>query len=336
MLPEYAKDQPAGFTNRIERVAVVGAGGSIGRHIATELVKTGRHTVTGLTRADSKNQLPAGVKPAYINYDDESTLVTALQGQQFLVITMSVMAPPDTQSKLFRAAAKAGVPYIMPNGYGSDFTNDALAQETRRGDVIRKSLREIEATNVCSWVTLVCGFWYKFSMARGAECFGLDVTNKTFAFIDDGKTKTNISTWDQCGRAVAGLLSLKELPEGPDDTGPTVSTWKNKPLYIASFTINQKDIFESWKGVTGDKDEEWTINYESSRARYERGQERLQEGDKMGYVQILYTRQFYPNGDGNSGEKHGLANGTLGLPREDLDECTKRAKAMIESGYVYH
>ncbi|PYI07974.1 NAD(P)-binding protein [Aspergillus sclerotiicarbonarius CBS 121057] len=336
MLPEYAKDQPAVFTNCIERVAIVGAGGSIGRHIATELVKTCHHTVTGLTRTDSKNKLPEGVKPAYINYDDESTLVTALQGQQSLVITMSIMAPPDTQSKLFRAAAKAGVPYIMPNGYGSDFTNDVLAQETRRGDVIRKSLREIEETNVCSWITLVCGFWYEFIMARGAECFGLDVKSKSFTFIDDGKTKINISTWDQCGRAVAGLLSLKELPEGPDDTSPTVSTWRNKPLYIASFTISQKDISESWKRVTGDKDEEWTIDYESSKIRYERGQERLQKGDKMGYVQVLYTRQFYPNGDGNFEEKHGLANDTLGLPREDLDKCTKRAKAMIERGYVYH
>ncbi|PWY86476.1 NAD(P)-binding protein [Aspergillus sclerotioniger CBS 115572] len=336
MLSEYAKDQPAGFTNRIERVAIVGTGGSIGRHIAAELVKTGKHTVTGLTRTDSKNKLPEGVKPAYINYDDESTLVTALQGQQFLVITLPVKAPPDTQSKLLQAAVKAGVPYIMPNGYGSDFTNDALAKATRRGDVIRKSLQEIEATNVCSWITLVCGFWYEFSMARGEDCFGFDVKNKKLTLIDDGKTTINTSTWDQCGRAVAALLSLKELPDDPNDTSPTVSTWKNKPLYIASFTISQIDMFESWKRVTHEKDEEWMIGYETSEARYERGLERSEGGDRMGYVQALYTRQFYPNGDGNFGKKHGLANDILQLPREDLDECTKRAKEMVDSGYVYH
>ena len=276
------------------------------------------------------------MKPAYINYDDESTLVTVLQGQQFLVITMSVMAPPDTQSKLFRAAAKAGVPYIMPNGYGSDFTNDALAKETRRGNVIRKSLQEIEATNVSSWITLVCGFWYEFSMARGEDSFGFDVENRKLTLIDDGNTKINVSTWDQCGRAVAALLSLKELPDAPDDTSPTVSTWKNKPLYIASFTISQRDIFESWKIVSRNVDGEWTIDYESSKTRYERGLERSKRGDRMGYVQALYTRQFYPNGDGNFGKKHGLANDILQLPREDLDECTKRAKEMIDSGYVYH
>ncbi|OJZ82263.1 hypothetical protein ASPFODRAFT_36679 [Aspergillus luchuensis CBS 106.47] len=337
MATEYAKDQPPGFTNRIERVAIVGASGSIGRYIATELVRTGKHTITGLTRFKGKKELPEGVIPSYIDYDDESTLVKALQGQQFLVITMSVMAPPDTQSKLIRAAAEAGVPYVMPNAYGSDFTNDALAKETGRGNVIRKTLQEIEATNVCSWIALVCGFWYEFSMARGAECFGFDMQRKHLTLIDNGDTKINVSTWDQCGRAVAALLNLKELPDGPGDTSPTVSTWKNRPLYIASFTISQKDMFESLKKVTGDKDEEWTIEHEKSHDRYVRGQERLQkENNKLGYVQMLYTRQFYPNGDGNFGEKHGLANDALGLPPEDLDECTKRAKEMIESGYAYH
>lgn len=276
------------------------------------------------------------MKPFYIDYDDESTLVKALQDQQFLIITMFVIAPPDTQAKLIRAAAKAGLPYVMPNAYGSDFTNDALAKETRRGDVIRKSLQEIEATNVCSWIALVCGFWYEFSMARGAECFGFDVQRKHLTLIDNGNTKINISTWDQCGRAVAALLNLKELPDGPGDTSPTVNTWKHRPLYIASFTISQRDIFESWKRVTGDKDEEWTLEYAPSHERYAQGQERLKKGDKLGYVQMLYTRQFYPNGDGNFGEKHGLANDALGLPRENLDECTKRVKEMIEGGFAYH
>ncbi|PYH90901.1 NAD(P)-binding protein [Aspergillus ellipticus CBS 707.79] len=333
-MPQYAKDESPGFTNRIERVAVVGAGGSIGQHIATQLVKTGKHTVTALTRADSKSKLPQGVTPVYVNYDDESSLVAALQGQQFLVITMAVTAPPDTQSKLFRAAAKAKVPYVMPNGYGSDFTNDNLAKETLRGDVIRKLVKEIEDTEVCSWITLVCGFWYEFSMARGPECFGFDTKNKKLTFMDGGDTKINISTWEQCGRAIAGLVSLKELPDDEKDTSPTVSGWKNRPLYTASFLISQRDIFESWKRVTGDTDQDWTFDDEPSHVRYARGKERLQNGDKMGYVQVLYSRQFYPNGDGTFQAK--LANKLLGLPQEDLDTCTKGAKAMIESGYAYH
>jgi len=41
--------------------------------------------------------------------------VETLRGQQVLIITISVAAPSDTISKLVRAAAKAGVPYILPN-----------------------------------------------------------------------------------------------------------------------------------------------------------------------------------------------------------------------------
>jgi uncharacterized protein YbjT (DUF2867 family) len=54
--------------------------------------------VTALTRTGSKNSLPAGVVAAPVDYDDEATLVAALQGQQFLVITLPVTAGPDTRT----------------------------------------------------------------------------------------------------------------------------------------------------------------------------------------------------------------------------------------------
>jgi saccharopine dehydrogenase-like NADP-dependent oxidoreductase len=87
-------------------------------------------------------------------------LVSALEGQQFLIITVSVMAPPDTHSKLVQAAAKAGVPYVMPNCYGEDFTDDdeKFSKENIVGDVCRTRIAEIEAAGVSLWVALVCGF----------------------------------------------------------------------------------------------------------------------------------------------------------------------------------
>jgi len=83
--------------------------------MATELLKTGRHTVTAITRHDSTAALPPGIKTTKVNYDDPATLVAALQGQDALIITMNTQAPPDTQSKLLRAAAEAGVPWVLPN-----------------------------------------------------------------------------------------------------------------------------------------------------------------------------------------------------------------------------
>jgi tryptophan synthase beta chain len=73
------------------------------------------HILTAITRDGSKDKLPEGVKIAQVDYDDEATIFAALEGQQILIITLSVAAPQDTHSKLIKAAAKAGVPYVMPN-----------------------------------------------------------------------------------------------------------------------------------------------------------------------------------------------------------------------------
>ncbi|KAL4956486.1 hypothetical protein BDW69DRAFT_203052 [Aspergillus filifer] len=337
-IQKYAKDQPTGFTNRIERVAIVGAGGSIGKPIATELLKTGRHSVTALTRASSTNTLPTGIEAIEVDYDDEQSLINALRGQQFLIITLAVTAPPDTEEKLIRAAAAAGVPYIMPNAYGWDVTNESIARDIPiPGHGGFKEVCESVSDQGLSWIALVCGFWYEFSLVNGAEWFGFDFKNKKVTFYDDGNTKINVSTWEQCGRAVAALLDLKELPEDESDSSPTVSAWRNKPLYMDSFALSQRDMFESWKRVTGEKDSQWTVEYEGSKERWARGCEMLKNGDRRGLALAMYARVFFENGDGNYGEKapSGLQNEVLGLPSEDLDERTGVARGLLERGYSY-
>ena len=46
-----------------------------------------------------------------------------------------------------------------------------------------------------------------------------------------------------------------------------------------------------------------------------------------------YARIFYPNGDGDFESKWGTSNKLLGLPKEDLDEATKRIVEMVDSGW---
>ncbi len=305
----------------------------MGKRITEQLIKTGIHTVTALTRHDSKSEMLVGAKVVRIDYDDESSIVAALRGQQFLVITMSVMAPPEQHSKLVQAAAKAHVPYVMPNGYGIDIANENLNKDLLTPDLLQGHLTEIENTGA-SWIVLVCSLWYEYSLAMGPEWYGFDFKNKKVTFFDDGNTRINTSTWEQCGRAVAALLSLKELPEDENDKAPTVSTWRNKPMYISSFLINQKEMFESWKRVTGDRDEDWTIEYQPTAERYAQGIERFKAGDRRGWAEARFTRIFFPNGDGNYEDKYGLANAGLGLPKEDLDECTKVAKKMIDEDFA--
>jgi hypothetical protein len=239
--------------------------------------------VTALTRAYSKSTLPEGVKVAQINYDDEDSLVSALKGQQFLVITLTVRAPPDTQSKLVKAAAKAGVSYIMPNFFGYDPLNETFPQEYLYGNAF-KICGEIESLGVSSYIALVCGFWYEWSLALGPANFGFDFKNKKVTFFGDGKTSVNISTWRQCGRALGGLLSQKELPDDASDKSPTVSQWKNKPLYISSFRIRQWDMLDSIHRLTGAMDKDWEIVHEPSTERYKNGLEEMKKGERTGFL----------------------------------------------------
>ncbi|EEU46772.1 uncharacterized protein NECHADRAFT_36605 [Fusarium vanettenii 77-13-4] len=337
MAQKYAKDQPEGFTNRIERVAIVGAGGSVGQYLARALLQTGKHTVTAITREGSTSKIPEGAKSVIVDYENEDSIVAALKGQQFLAISMSVTAAPGTQEKIIAAAAKAGVPWVMPNCYGTDFTNASLAEENMTGQSVLPGIKAIEDAGVSSWIAMGCSYWYEFSIAQGPQWYGFDFSDnqRKVTFYDDGKTQINTSTWLQCGRAIAALLSLKELPEDENDKSPTISQWRNKPMWISSFLISQREMLDSIQRVTGTTDKDWEIEYEGSHERWSRAMDMLKKGDRRGWAMGMYARTFYPNGDGNIEAKYGLANDVLGLPKEDLDEATKRALEMVHSNYNY-
>jgi len=304
------------------------ATGHVGKYFVEELLKTGKHKITALTRADSKGTPPAGVKTVQVDYDDDGkSLVSALQGQQFLIISLSVMAPADLHSKVVKAAVKAGVPHIMPNVYGSDIRNKKLGEEDLYGAGALQRCLEIESLG-SSYTAMTCGFWYEWSLALGEQWFGFDIKNRKVTFFDDGKTRVNTSTWIQCGRVLGALLSL---PEG--GAPPALSDWKNEPLYLTSFTVSQRDMLDSIHRVKGTSDKDWEIKYEPTAERYQTGLAEMKNGIRTGFAKAMYTRAFFPNGDGNYGSHKRLANELFGLPKEDFDEATKRAVDMVESGW---
>lgn len=132
MSHHFASQLPAGSSNFIEKIAIVGVSGQIGRYLTAELLKTGQHKVTAVSRVDSKAEIPSGVATVRVNYDDYASLVEGLKGQDLLIITMGVMAPRDTQRKLISAAKDAGVQWVMPNewGYASNKADDNFGTES--------------------------------------------------------------------------------------------------------------------------------------------------------------------------------------------------------------
>lgn len=256
-----------------------------------------------------------------------------MKGQQFLIVTMSVRAPPAIHVKIITAAIKAGVSYILPNWYGPDISNDKMIEEAYYGRPVKAGIRAIEANGGAAWTALCSNHWYQWSLIMGQQWYGFDLANKKAVFYEDGKTLINTTTWDQSGRAMANLLSLPELPVDENDKSPTVSQWQNKPIYISSFRVSQRDMLDSIHRVWGTTDADWVIEHESSEERWKKCVESIDSGDWKVPVHCMYSRHFFPNGDANIEAKHGLDNEVLGLPKEDLDEATKNALDMFAAGY---
>ncbi|GAM85456.1 hypothetical protein ANO11243_034630 [Dothideomycetidae sp. 11243] len=303
------------------------AGGTIGTHIATALSKTGRHTVTAISRKNSNNSFPSGILVARVDYEDESTLVDALKGQHFLVITMAPTAPRDTHSKLIQAAAKAGVPYVIPNWFAGDIDDVKFGQDTMLGSVAKSQRDEIEGLGM-HWIAICCGFWYDYSLAGGANRFGFDFDKRSLIVYDDGNTEISTTTLSQVGVAVAKLLSLKEFPDDTDDKSLALSSFSNKALYVKSFVLSQNDMFESVKRVSGTTSADWMVTSEATKQRYEDGLAQVKHGDMVGFSKMLYARGFYPDRPSDLSSK--AQNELLGLPAEDLDAATRSGIELVQ------
>ncbi|KAH8674459.1 CipA protein [Tricladium varicosporioides] len=334
MSQQFAKDQPKGFNNHLQNIAIVGAGGQIGKFITEAILKKGKHNLTAITRADGGSQIPAGVTIQKVDYADQNSIVEALKGQDALIITMGVMAPPDQQSKLIEAAAIAGVPWVFPNEFGGTGANEQAGKDIMLGPMKQAVREQIEKLGKSSWIGIACNFWYEFSLAGGFYRYGFDMKKKTAIFFDDGLTKIFTSTWPQTGRAVAQLLALKVLPEDENDTTLCLSNYRNKFMQISSFKISQRDMLDSILRVTGDKESDWKITKRPVQEVYKEGTEMLKAGKRVGFGQLLYARYFYPDmAEFIEGRDMDLDNEKLGLEKEDLDEFTKEAVRLFETGY---
>ncbi|RDW89295.1 hypothetical protein BP6252_01327 [Coleophoma cylindrospora] len=333
MAQAYAKSQPSGFQNHIKNIAVVGAGGNIGSYIVAALLANGHHNITALTRPESTSVFPAGVTAKHIDYSSQPSLVSALQGQDALIITMAATAPPDQQTSLIRAAAEAGVRWVMPNEWGQDCSHPGLRQDLAMLSTRFEAARQlIEELGVSHWLVVPSGFWYEYSLAGSEWRYGFDFAERRVTFYGDGTQKINTSTWPQIGRAVAALLAFKILPDDEDDKSEAVlSKFQNQRCYMSSFRVSQKDMFESVLRVTGTKESDWNVSYEDVHERFQKGLERVQKGDMNGFAQLLYARTFFPDGAGDHETIKGLHNELLGLPQEDFDECTKGAVEMAKT-----
>lgn len=256
---------------------------------------------------------------------------------------MAITAPPSQSLALIDAAAAAHVPYILPNEYGIDHASSPqLGHDILIGPAKAAERHRVESHGAggSAWISLITGFWYEWSLSGGPDRFGFDFANKHLTLFDQGTVRLNTTTFPQVGRAVAQLLALRIHPDATDtsddndDAGPYLDQYRNRFVHVASFTLNQREMLESVRRVTGtgDPTDDWTVTHVPVRDAYAAGVQALQAGRSDGFVRLLYARMFFPDGAGDYGAARGLENDVLGLPREDLDEYTKIAVETAAQG----
>jgi hypothetical protein len=136
------------------RVLVVGASGKMGSKIVREIVALGTATVRVTHREGSNPEQVAKLRAAgaeliKADLSDEASLARACAGIE--VIVSSVLGPRDTivdgQTRLLRAAEKAGVTRMIPSDYSLDFFKTTEGGN-RNLDLRREFNRVLDASSV--------------------------------------------------------------------------------------------------------------------------------------------------------------------------------------------
>ncbi|KAF1847704.1 NAD(P)-binding protein [Cucurbitaria berberidis CBS 394.84] len=298
-------------TKQGRKIAIVGGSGSIGSHTLSALLKTNIHTVTAISRSESNATFPAGVIVKKGDYSDESFLVSALEGQDILILQLGIFSV-DQQTPLIRAAAKAGVPYVLPTEFGSD-PYSPLAKNFPMLIERKKKYRDLVEELGLSWIAVVNNPWFDWSLKHGN--WGINIKEKKATLYKGAEGKLNTTTQRKVGEGVSKLLSLPDAE---------LETFKNKPVYLSSFEINQREVLDSAIRVTGTKESDWKVVVRDADEVIAEARKEVAQGNHMAHIMEFYITHMKESSGGNYQAKATKDAEVLGLKdEEDLDDVVK-------------
>ncbi|KKF92415.1 hypothetical protein CFO_g5232 [Ceratocystis platani] len=270
----------------IQKVAVIGASGNVGKSATKALLEQG-FQVTGIVREQLTSVAPEGVKYIKSSYTEDS-LVTALKGHDAVVSTLSsIIAGQELalQKTVIDAAIKANVKIFIPSEFGVD-TADSTAPKyipfaQDKVDILNYL---ISRENEISWIAIATGLLFDWSLNVPGFCGG---------------------TSNQAGRGIA--LSLKNI----DIT-------RNQHVYINSFTLTQNKLLKALEKAT---DSTWQVSQGTVDGLWNEGAEQVKNGNPMGTLAQIAGTIYGKGGLANYSVSKGLWNDKIGLAGENLDEC---------------
>ncbi|KAI0197732.1 hypothetical protein F4808DRAFT_288568 [Astrocystis sublimbata] len=216
----------------------------------------------------------------------------------------------DAQIPLIKAAAKAGVSYIVPCEFGSDPLHPKLNAENPTMNMKRQYRDLIEELGVSRWIGVVNNPWVEFSIRLGL--YGINLKERSATFYDEGDVKGNFTTLTRVGESLAAVLALPAAE---------LSKFDNDFVYFSSFYVSQRDFLASAMRVTGTTEEDWTINSISSDKVLQDARE--PSADMTTRMMTLFALVFKQGYGGDYSGKV-VDYEKLGLAVEDLDTVMKQ------------
>ncbi|KAH7210148.1 putative oxidoreductase CipA-like protein [Fusarium oxysporum] len=288
------------------KIAIIGSSGHVGRPTIEGLLAQGIHTITAVQRIEVTSTFPPEVMVKSGDLKDESFLTSTFQGQDVVVLMPPLPQLVTLQEPAVRAAAKAGIPCILPAEFGPDPFATRLIEENQLLQD-KKMIRDlIEELGVSSWISVAVGPF-------------LDMNIKSATIWTGAVGKVNASSVAQTGQATAAVLSLP---------GQDLSRYKNKAFYVPSFHLTQKELLQAFQKATGTADQDWEIDYQDVNDALKDCNDKIQQKDATAPFVKFFLTHFR---DGSGGDFESKVDASevkklheIGLQKEAVDDVLKR------------
>ncbi|KAM0543429.1 hypothetical protein ACHAPJ_012292 [Fusarium lateritium] len=298
------------------KIAIIGASGHVGAPALKALVAQGVHTITAVQRTEATSTFPSEVIVKTGNLEDESFLASTFQGQDVVVLIPPLSHILSIQEPAVRAAAKAGVPYILPGEYGPDPFAKYLIEENQLLQNKKKIRDLIDELGVSSWISVTVGAFLDANIQAGF--WSIDTKQKKATIYSGANGKLSTSSVTHTGQATAAVLGLPE-----DD----LAKYKNKAVYVPEFRLTQREVLKVVQDATKTTDEDWNIDVVDIKDAFADCEAKIQQGDVLaGYFKFFLTH--YQDDGGAEFEHKVVASEVeklhaLGLHKQSLEDVIK-------------
>jgi hypothetical protein len=300
------------------KIAIIGGSGQVGNPTIKALLAQQVHTITAVQRVEATSTFPSEVIVKTGDLQDESFLADAFRGQDVVALMPPFTQMISVQEPAVRAAAKVGIPYILPAEYGPDpFAQRLIEQNELLQN--KKRIRDlIEELGVSSWVSVTVGPFLDMHVQSGL--WSVDFKNRK-ATLWDGSIGTVSSTdTKHTGQAVAAVLTLPE---------ESLSKYKNNAVYTPAFHFTQREFFEAAQRATKTTEKDWSVGNHDIEEALKDCNAKIEQGDPMAPLSKFMLTHFQED---NGGDMRGKVDDNefkklheLGLEEEQLEDVIKAA-----------